>query len=109
MSELLDKMNQQFTDMQKLATDYAAMAEQALNERDKARDALRECKTALERDITLLDATRRYLDNYGLRDYEVHYDKADCDGYCLQEDCTIAENDSLAAIQSATNALEGTK
>jgi len=86
MSELIDKMNQQFTDMQKLATDYAAMAEQAIDERDKARDALRECRTALEAFMAIQLPDSVYRED---------------------SDTLAAKRVARVAIQSAINALEG--
>jgi hypothetical protein len=46
--------------------------------------------SALERCETLLDATIRYLNNNPIQEYKVHYDEADCDGYCLADDCLSA-------------------
>lgn len=55
MSDLIDKMNQQFTDMQKLANDFHAMAEQALKERDAARERVTRLEGALQAIVDLDD------------------------------------------------------
>ncbi len=41
------------------------------------------CKRALE----LLDATARFIEANPIAEYTVLYDEAQCDGYCLIEDC----------------------
>lgn len=82
MSELLDKMNQQFTDMQKLANDFHAMAEQALIERDAARVRV----TRLEGALKDMLAGWRYIRETHGDLYGVGWDRAE---------------------KAATNALEG--
>lgn len=54
MSELLDKMTQQFDQMKAIAEENYKMAEQAIAERDKARDALRECQASINKAIDFL-------------------------------------------------------
>lgn len=56
---------------------------------------------AAERAQTLLDAVIRYLsENECAREFVVNYDEADCDGYCLQEDCETALEDLKRAIET---------
>jgi len=80
MSALLDKMNQQFTDMQKLALHFEAMAEQAIAERDKARERVARLEGAL-------------------------FDIAERSGYLAH--CSLPADSLISISKQATNALEG--
>jgi len=91
MSELIDKMNQQFTDMQKLATEYAAMAEQALIERDKARERVARLEGALREMLNQSVTNRAYC-------YEKNPD---------WRRSNERVNMTSASELQATNALEG--
>jgi len=45
----------------------------------------------LERAIEMLNVASEYIDNYP--GFIVHYDGADCDGYCVMDDCLGAYQD----------------
>jgi hypothetical protein len=42
---------------------------------------------ALLRAETLLEAVCKFIDSNPVHDYTVFYDGAECDGYCLHDDC----------------------
>lgn len=45
----------------------------------------------LDRAIEMLKVASEYINNYP--DFIVHYDEADCDGYCVIDDCLGAYQD----------------
>ena len=45
---------------------------------------------AMQRAETLLAAVVAFIEGNPVAGYEVYYDEAICDGYCLQADCEVA-------------------
>ena len=54
---------------------------------------------ALERAVTLLDATARFIRQNPIQEYTVFYDEAQCDGGCLADDCRISLEESRTALR----------
>lgn len=55
-------------------------------------------RQALERSIVLLEATAKFIESNPVREYTVFYNEAECDGYCLRDDCENALEDAKDAI-----------
>lgn len=67
---------------------------------------LQQADLALERAITLYEATSRFIRTNPVSDYSVFFDEAMCDGACLADDCESARDESahvLAALRAAKN------
>ncbi len=64
-------------------------------------DGLIDLLAALRRAVVLMDATRRFIEDNPIAEYTVHFDEAECDGYCLADDCRSALESAHAAIAKA--------
>ena len=92
MNPIIDKMNDQFNEIHAIAIHAQKMANQAIDERDKARKALLECVQVLESaNVALYQAaeTAKQTENCDLTCYVFSLDRTN------------------AAIQSAKSILEG--
>jgi hypothetical protein len=58
-------------------------------------------REALQRARDLLDAAYRFIEANNLEHKTVFYDEAECDGYCLMDDCKIAIEDADIALDKA--------
>jgi hypothetical protein len=47
-------------------------------------------KMAVDRAVLMLRVVTEYMRKHPVRDYEITYDEAVCDGYCLTDDCETA-------------------
>lgn len=56
-------------------------------------------RESLKRCETLLDAVIRFVEVNPVAEYTVFYDDAECDGYCLQDDCEAALHAVRAALK----------
>ncbi len=56
---------------------------------------------ALDYAVTRLKAVREFLEANPIKEYTAVWDGAECDGYCLDDECDAAINASLNALAKA--------
>ena len=55
-------------------------------------------RDAIKRAIYLLSVVQGFLDENPVKEYTYFYDDAECDGYCLIDDCKIAEEELVSIL-----------